>query len=82
MQIVYNDRVMNVNEGITIKELLGDEIAKCDAIAARFNNEVKSLNYVLKEDGEMSLLDISKKDGVSVKRKGLWFVIGMDDEEH
>ena len=81
MQIVYNDRVMNVNEGITIKELLGDEIAKCDAIAARFNNEVKSLNYVLKEDGELSLLDISNKDGIRVYRKGLLFVIGMAVEE-
>ena len=81
MQIKYNNRIINTQDGITINELLKDEIKKTNAIAARFNNEVKSLNYILNEDGELSLIDISNKDGIRVYRKGLLFIIGMAIEE-
>ena len=81
MRIVYNENIMNIQSEIKIKDLLKDEIKKSNSIAARFNNEVKSLNYTLKEDGELSLIDISDKDGIRVYRKGLLFIIGMAVEE-
>ena len=81
MQIQYDGNFFDVKSGTKIKELLGDEILRTDAIAARFNNEVKSLNYELKEDGNLSLIDISNKDGIRVYRKGLLFIIGMATQE-
>lgn len=81
MQIQYNGYFLDVKNGTKIKDLLKDEIQRTDAIAARFNNEVKSLNYELKCDGELSLIDIRDKDGIRIYRKGLIYVIGMAVEE-
>ena len=36
---------------------------------------------MLKEDGNLSLIDISNKDGIRVYRKGLLFIIGMATQE-
>lgn len=81
MKIQYKDNILDVEENTKIKDLLKDEIEKGNSIAARFNNEVKSLNYKLKEDGNLTLIDISDKDGIRVYRKGLLFVIGKAVEE-
>lgn len=81
MQILYDGNVLDVKEGTKIEELLKSEIDRTDAIAARFNNEIKSLNYELKEGGELTLIDISNKDGIRIYRKGLLFIIGMAVEE-
>ena len=81
MQIEYKENIIDVKSGTKIKELLGNEINKINAIAARFNNEIKSLNYELKEDGIIELIDISDKDGMRIYRKGLLFIIGKAVEE-
>ena len=81
MQISFDGRIIDVENGTKIKDVVKDEIEKSGAIAARFNNEIKSLNYQLNEDGNLSLIDISDKDGMRVYRKGLLFVIGMAVEE-
>ena len=81
MKIQYKDNVLEVEENTKIVDLLREEIEKGNSIAARFNNEVKSLNYRLKEDGNLTLIDISDKDGIRVYRKGLLFVIGKAVEE-
>ena len=81
MRIQFNDKIIEVPKGTKIKDVVKDEIVIIDAIAARFNNEIKSLNYKLKEDGVLTLIDISNKDGLRVYRKGLLFVIGMAVEE-
>ncbi len=81
MKIQYKDKILDVEENTKIKDVLKEEITKANSIAARFNNEVKSLNYKLKEDGNLTLIDISDKDGIRVYRKGLLFVIGKAVEE-
>lgn len=81
MQIQFDGRIIDVENGTRIKDVVKDEVEKSGAIAARFNNEIKSLNYRLNEDGNLSLIDISDKDGIRVYRKGLLFVIGMAVEE-
>lgn len=81
MQIQYEGNIIDVKLGTKIKELLEKEIIKTNAIAAIFNNEVKSLNYELNEDGILELIDISNKDGIRVYRKGLLFIIGKAIEE-
>ena len=81
MKIQYNDTIIDVTPGTKIKDILWNDIKKSNAIAARFNNEIKSLNYKLKESGNLTLIDISNKDGRRIYRKGLLFIIGMAVEE-
>ena len=76
VKIQYNGKTIDVENGTKIIDILGDEVKKVGAIAARFNNEVKSLNFKLKENGNLSLIDISNKDGIRIYRKGLLFIIG------
>lgn len=80
MQIKIENEIIEVDYGTQIKELLSKD-KKNNAIAARFNNEVKSLNYKLKEPGTISFIDMSDKDGMRVYRKGLLYIIGMAVEE-
>lgn len=81
MQVNYKNTIIDVKYGTSIQNLLKDDIKECNAIAAIFNNEIKSLDYVLEEDGNLSLINISHKDGIRVYRKGLLFIIGMAVEE-
>lgn len=76
MKINFEDRVIEIDRPMPIKEILKNEIAKSNAIAGRFNNEIKSLNYEIDKDGTLSLIDISDKDGIRIYRKGLLFIIG------
>jgi len=75
MKIKYNNTNINAKNGITIQELLASEIKEKNAVAAKYNNEIKSLNYKLENDGTIELLDISSKDGIRAYRKGLLFII-------
>ena len=80
MQINLNNKILEVEEGTQIKELL-DEKYYGIAIGARFNNEIKSLNYKLKESGTLEFIDMTDKDGMRIYRKGLIYIIGMAIEE-
>ena len=70
-----NNTNINAKNGITIQELLASEIKEKNAVAAKYNNEIKSLNYKLENDGTIELLDISSKDGIRAYRKGLLFIV-------
>ena len=64
-----------------------DEILFCDKIkekgiiACRFNNEVKSLDFKIEENGKIELIDISNKDGMRVYRRGLIYILSKAFEE-
>lgn len=81
MQIVYKNTVIDVKKGTMIKEILSEEIIKTNAIAARFNNEIKSLNHRIDLDGKLELIDISDKDGMRIYRRGLLFITYKAFEE-
>ncbi len=80
MQIKIENKILEVEEGTKIKELLANT-TMANPIAARFNNEVKSLNYKLKESGTIDFIDMTDKDGMRIYRKGLIYIIGMAIEE-
>jgi uridine kinase len=80
MQIKLYDQILDVEEGTQIKELLDVNKYK-GIIGARFNNEIKSLNYKLKEPGTLEFIDMTDKDGMRIYRKGLIYIIGMAIEE-
>ncbi len=77
MQIDYNNIIIDVKEGTTVKELLKSEIEReeYNAIACKFNNEVKSLNYKIKANGKLQLINLKDKDGIRIYKRGLVYII-------
>ena len=78
MQITYKDKIIDVEIGTRVSELFKEEISrsKNEIVACRFNNEIKGLNYKLKTDGIIELVDITEKDGMRVYQRGLIYVVG------
>ena len=77
MQIEYNNIIIDVKNWTTVNQLLSEDIqqAKCKIIACKFNNEIKSLNYKIKTDGKVELINLKDKDGMRVYRRGLVYII-------
>ena len=77
MQIEYNKVLIDVKEGTAVKKLLGKEIAReeYNPIACKFNNEVKSLNYKIKHNGKLQLINLKDKDGMRIYKRGLIYII-------
>jgi len=74
IEIKYGDKVFKT-ENIRVIDLLKDEIENNNIIACKFNNEVKSLNYELSENGTVELLDRSDRDGRRIYVRGLIYVL-------
>ena len=83
MQIKYKDIIIDVKEGTRVSEVLSEEIRNSDLkiIACKFNNEVKNLNFKLREDGEIELIDITDKDGIRIYTRGLMYIVSKAVEE-
>lgn len=74
IEIKYKGNTIST-KNIKVIDLLKEEINKCQAIACRFNNEIKSLNYELTQDGKVELIDISDRDGRRVYIRGLIYIL-------
>ncbi len=78
MRITYEDEILEVKEGTTIKEALKEQIEKSsikDIIAARFNNTIESLNLPIKKDGNIEFINRADKDGRIIYIRGLLFLM-------
>ena len=77
MKIKYENQILEANPGITVKELLKEEIknAKIEVIACLCNNEVRSLNLKLTEDANISLIDLNSKDGMMIYIRGIMYIM-------
>jgi len=77
LDIVYNNKTLNVEKGTLVSKVLKEEIenAKCPIIACKFNNEVKILDYDLKKNGKVELIDFSDKDGHRIYVRGLIAIV-------
>lgn len=83
MKVTFKTKELDVKEPITINELLKDEIKenKYVVVGAIFNNEYVNLNYEIKEDGEIKLLDTSTKEGSKIYRRTLTYILGKAFEK-
>lgn len=83
MKIQYQDKSREVQEKITIQELLKEEIEKSEypVIGAIFNNEYVNLGYELRTDGEIKLIDIASKEGTKMYRRTIIYMLGKAVEE-
>ena len=74
IEVKYKDQIIKT-ENVKVIDILRDEIEKNNIIACKFNNEVKSLNYELTQNGTIELLDISDRDGRRIYIRGLVYVL-------
>lgn len=83
MKIQYQDKIMEIEKETTIQSLLKEEIEKSEyfVIGAIFNNEYVNLDYPIKQDGEVKLIDISSKEGTKIYRRTIIYILGKAVEE-
>lgn len=83
MKITYNSKEYEVAPNTTIQEVLKEEIKRneFEVIGAKFNNEYKRLDYVITEDGIVSLVDVSSKGGMRIYRRTLIYIMAKTFEE-
>ena len=83
MKITYNSKEYEVAPNTTIQKVLKEEIKRneFEVIGAKFNNEYKRLDYVITEDGIVSLVDVSSKGGMRIYRRTLIYIMAKAFEE-
>lgn len=80
MKIIYQGKEVGMKEDIKrVIDMFRDNIriSPKHLIACRCNNEVKSLDYEIKEGDTVELLDITSKDGMMVYIRGALYIMSM-----
>lgn len=80
MKITYENKDYEVQEGLTIREALKEQLEASnvkDIIAARLNNTIESLNLPLTNNhsGEIEFISRNERDGRNIYIRGLLFVV-------
>ena len=77
MKIIYNSQEREISKNTSIKEAFKEEIEKSEIpiIGAKYNNEYKRLDYVLEEDGAVSLVNIATQGGMKIYRRTLIYIM-------
>ena len=77
MKINYKEKIIELNEKKTIKEIFEKEISENEniIIAAKCNNEIVPLNYEINENANIELLDLRTKEGMRVYRRGILYIM-------
>jgi len=76
MNIICNDRAFEIPEGVSLRDGLQEVMPK-NAIAARYNNELASLNQPVNRDGKVEFIDRTSKDGRNIYIRGLLYLTSM-----
>ena len=78
MKIIYKDNELNIEKGMKVVDVFKEEIEKSNKkiIGCMVNNEVKSLDYKLEKESNVSLIDVTDKDGKRIYIRGLLYVMG------
>ena len=78
MKIYYHEREVGVlmNE-VKVIDLFKENIkfSKNNIIACKCNNEIKSLEYIVKEGDNVELIDITDKDGMRIYVRGILYIM-------
>lgn len=78
MKIIYKNIEVETEENTKVIELFKETIEENkNIIACMVNNEVKPLNYILKENDEIELLDTTTRDGARIYTRGLLYIMAM-----
>ena len=79
MRVIYKNIEVNIEENSKVIDAFKEKIEEenTNIIACKVNNEVKNLNYKLKENDEIELLDTTDRDGGRIYTRGLLFIMSM-----
>lgn len=77
MKVTYEGNVIEVKKGTKVIEALKEQIEKSETeiIACNCNNNIRSLNYEIKEDSKIKLIDYSDADGKRIYIRGLLYIM-------
>ena len=77
MQIEYDNTIIDIKKGTKVIDIVRKEInlKNNEIVACRFNNEIKSLNFEIKESGKIELISIKDKDGMRIYKRGLIYIV-------
>ncbi len=82
MKIKYKNTQVEIEESQKVKEVFKEELKQNrNIIACKINNEVKNLNYELKENDKVELIDTSNRDGARIYTRGLLFIMSKAFKE-
>lgn len=82
MKIIYKNIEINVNEDDKVIDVFKEKVEEnSNIIACIINNEVKNLNYKLKDGDEVELIDTTTRDGGRIYTRGLLFIMSMAFKE-
>lgn len=79
MKLICENKEYDVKEGVALREALAEVMPK-DAIAARYNNEIASLNQPINKDGTIEFINRTVKDGREIYIRGLLYLASMAAE--
>ncbi|MBR1802910.1 MAG: nucleoside kinase [Clostridia bacterium] len=77
MEILLNGQKIEItNDNKTVMELFQEQIKQNDLmIACNCNNEIKSLNYIPKENDKIDFIDVTTRDGRRTYIRGLLYIM-------
>ncbi len=83
MKITYKGKELEVQEPIKVEELLKKEIdnSKYKVVGCIFNNEYQNLEYEIKNDGKVDLIDTFSKEGMKIYVRTLVYIMGKAYEK-
>ena len=83
MKIYYKNKEYEAKKGDTIQKVLQEEIQNSEntVVGALFNNEYENLDFEIKEDGKIDLIDISTREGMKIYRRTLTYILGKAFEK-
>lgn len=78
MNIRYKGKEIKAEYGITVNELLKEEIENNEyqVVACRYNNEYRNLDTKIEENAQLDLIDISSKEGMKVYVRTIVYIMG------
>ena len=74
MKITYKDKTIEIQEPQKVIDVFKD-VCNEHIIACICNNQIQSLNHILKEDTNIKFIDISDKDGLRIYMRGLSYIM-------
>ena len=80
MRVFYRDKNLTLkNDENQLIDLINDNLQdeKMKILAARVDNEIKSLDYPTNRGSEIELLDCTDKDGMRVYIRGICYIMCM-----
>ena len=84
MKIIYQGKEVGLKDSVKkVIDMFGNNIriSPKHVIACKCNNEVKSLDYEIKEGDTVELIDLTSSEGLRVYIRGALFIMAMAFEK-